>query len=334
MFPLLATIILQDKMKKIAISIVGILIIFLVVFMAHRCSINESRNRVSKQDIFVPGRTRISSRNNNDGKTNTLQKQESNAIEMANVISNIPNQILSKLGYTVSYNHYTKCANWVAWHLTRAHAEDTTFPRSGVPYFDENGYACGIGRVTLETQRGDYFLDLQAEEPRQQLMDWPNNEYGMEHGHLCPAADNRWSMAAMNQSFLLTNMCPQTHKLNSGVWQSLEDDCRNWAIRYGEIFIATGPIFYNGISRTIGKGKVGVPDAFYKVIFRMYPTKETIGFIYPNEGSYGERIEYVKTVDEIESITGIDFFYNLPDEIENEIEAKASLSKWQENTHI
>lgn len=249
------------------------------------------------------------------------------ALELPNVTSDIPNQILKRIAYTVSYNKKTKCANWVAWHLLAEHT-DGPYSRKGVPYYDDKGNACGIGPVTAETQRGDYFLDLQSEEPRQQLTDWPNNEYGMEHGHLCPAADNRWSMEAMNQSFLLTNMCPQTHQLNSGVWQSLEDDCRSWAVKYNDIYIAAGPIFYNGLTRTIGQGKVGVPDAFFKVILRMNPTQEAIGFIYPNDGSYGDRKNYVKSVDDVESITGIDFFYNLPDEIEKQVESKASLTAW------
>ena len=253
---------------------------------------------------------------------------DSLTLAIPRVTSNVPNQILYRIAYTVSYNKNTKCANWVAWHLTKEHALNETYPRSGVPYFDNNGNAYGIGQVTSETQRGAYFIDLQSEEPRQQLTDWQNNKYCMEHGHLCPAADNRWSMEAMNQSFLLTNMCPQTHQLNSGVWQSLEESCRNWAINYGDIYIATGPIFYNGISRTIGRGKVGVPDAFFKVILRTNPNPESIGFIYPNDGSYGDRRNYVKTVDEIESITDIDFFYNLPDEIENQVESKSNLSAW------
>ena len=124
----------------------------------------------------------------------------------------VPSQILERLGYITSYNHDTKCPNWVAWHLTKERT-DGPFPRKGVPYYDEDGTAIGIGDVTPETQRGDYFLDRESEEPRQLLTDWPNNEYRMTHGHICPAADNRWNKAAMNQSFLLTNMCPQDGNL-------------------------------------------------------------------------------------------------------------------------
>ena len=136
----------------------------------------------------------------------------------------VPSQILERLGYITSYNHDTKCPNWVAWHLTKERT-DGPFPRKGVPYYDEDGTAIGIGDVTLETQRGDYFLDRESEEPRQLLTDWPNNEYRMTHGHICPAADNRWSKAAMNQSFLLTNMCPQDGSLNGGGWQKLVGRC-------------------------------------------------------------------------------------------------------------
>ncbi len=178
----------------------------------------------------------------------------------------VPSQILERLGYITSYNHDTKCPNWVAWHLTKERTDDP-FPRKGVPYYDENGTAIGIGDVTPETQHGDYFLDLESEEPRQLLTDWPYNEYSMTHGHICPAADNRWSKAAMNQSFLLTNMCPQDGNLNGGAWQKLEDKCRTWAIQFGGIYIVSGPIYSGGkVSRTIGSSKVAVPDAFFKVV--------------------------------------------------------------------
>ena len=82
----------------------------------------------------------------------------------------VPSQILQRLGYITSYNNDTKCPNWVAWHLTKERT-DGLFPRKGVPYYDENGTAIGIRDVTPETQRGDYFLDLESEEPRQLLTD-------------------------------------------------------------------------------------------------------------------------------------------------------------------
>lgn len=237
-------------------------------------------------------------------------------------------QLLSRIGFTTSYNTETRCPNWVAWHLTSKHT-DGPFPRKGVPYYDEDGKAIGIGYVTPETCRGPYFFDREADKPSPTLEDYTNMSYNMSHGHLCPAGDNKWSRAAMNQSFLLTNMCPQDEQLNMGDWRILEERCRKWAQHYGELFIVAGPIFQGGMSRTVGKGKVGVPDAFFKAVLRLGNDSACIGFIYPNEGERHEMNNYVLSIDELEQRTGIDFFPNLPDEVEEELEREADLNQWK-----
>jgi endonuclease G len=68
----------------------------------------------------------------------------------------------------------------------------------------------------------------------------------------------------MYESFLLSNVCPQHPTLNSGVWNQIEIACRTWAERYGDIYIVSGPVFYNQEHETIGSNKVVVPEAFFK----------------------------------------------------------------------
>lgn len=241
----------------------------------------------------------------------------------------MPSQVLERIGYITSYNHETKCPNWVAWHLTAEHT-DGNFSRKGVPYYDDYGNAIGIGQVSSENLRGDYFLDRDAEEPRQLLSDWPNNEYHMTHGHICPAADNRWSKAAMNQSFLLTNMCPQDGALNGGAWQKLEDKCRIWANRWGDVYIIGGPLYANGnVSRTIGESKVAVPDAFFKVILCVKGDPKAIGFVYKNDASSQSLATSCRSVDRIEELTRFDFFTSLDDDIEETIESQCDINDWK-----
>ena len=243
----------------------------------------------------------------------------------------VSSQILERLGYITSYNRDTKCPNWVAWHLTKEHT-DGPFPRKGVPYYDEDGTAIGIVNFTPDMQRGNYFLDIESEEPRQLLSDWPNNEYAMTHGHICPAGDNKWSKAAMNQSFLLTNMCPQTDRLNNGGWKKLEEKCRTWAMQYGEIYIVAGPVYKDGkVSRTIGDSKVAVPDAFFKVVLCCTRTPKAIGFLYLNNNESQSMRQAACTVDSIEELTGYDFFTSLPDDVEDDIESYVDLKFWQIN---
>ncbi len=252
--------------------------------------------------------------------------EEEFALLAPSMPSYIPSHILERLGYITSYNHDTKCPNWVAWKLHRGHT-DGPFSRKGVPYYDEDGIAIGIGFVTPETCRNGYFVDMEIEEPRQHLSDW-TREYNMSHGHMCPAGDNKWDKAAMNQSFLLTNMCPQDEKLNGGAWKKLEERCRTWTSLHGDIYIVAGPIFNKSITRTLGEGRIAVPDGFFKVILCLEGTPKTIGFLYKNDSSIQTIKDCVCSVDIIEEITGFDFFHNLEDEIENVIESTSELNKW------
>ena len=252
----------------------------------------------------------------------------SSSYEMSRLSDNKDEQILSRVGYTLSYNQQTKLANWVGWHLTRDHT-DGPYSRNGVPYYDEEGQAIGIGPVTAETLKGVYFLDSTVKGGRQDFEDWASaKDYNMNHGHLCPAADNKWSKEAMNQSFLLTNICPQNIDLNAGDWESLEKKCRTWAKRHGDIYIVAGPIFHNKNYRTIGNNKMGIPDAFFKVILCTNGSPKALGFIFPNEGMSHQLTHYLCSVDSVESVTGIDFFFSLPDDIENEVESSCNYEKW------
>jgi endonuclease G len=127
----------------------------------------------------------------------------------------------------------------------------------------------------------------------------------------------------------MTNICPQHASLNSGVWNVIERDCRKWAQHYGTIYIVCGPIFMNCKHEKIGTNEVFVPEAFYKVILRLAPTPKAIGYVVRNNEGKKRKDQFVNSVDEVERITGIDFFPALPDSIEDKIEAKATLYDWK-----
>lgn len=215
----------------------------------------------------------------------------------------VPEQMLRRAGYTASYNKTTKLPNWVAWHLT---ADRTTGPakRSGV----------------------DFQADMNVPAPRAEDSDYYGSGY--DRGHMCPAADNKYSEKAMEESFLFTNMCPQNGNLNRGDWNEMEQACRRWAKEYGGVYVVCGPILYKGKHKTIGKNKVVVPEAFFKVVLRTGENPKAIGFIYKNAEGNRPKGDYVNTVDEVERITGIDFFPELPDDVENKVEATADIADW------
>jgi len=217
--------------------------------------------------------------------------------------ASIPSIILRRKAYTTSYNSETHNPNWVAWHLTAEHV-DGEIPR--LRYFIE---------------------DEQVPTPRATNEDYKGS--GWSRGHMCPAGDNKWDEVAMRESNLLTNICPQHSSLNSGLWNVIERDCRKWAKRYEDLYIVCGPVYLNREHETIGLNKVVVPEAFYKVILRLTPEPAAIGFVVRNNEGKKKKDQFVNTVDDVERITGIDFFSALPDDIENKVEAKADINDWK-----
>ena len=321
--------------------IIAIVAVLLIAIIIRNCNNSESydvdenvecyslRSTISNNEENVPltsdsRKTTVAVKQ--ELPDNVPKTQNDALFEIVKLKVSKPEQILKRIGYTTSYNHDTKCPNWVAWHLTAEHT-DGPFSRKGVPYYSDYGNVYGLGNVTPETCKNGYFVDMEANEPRQQLSDW-TNEYNMSHGHMCPAGDNKWDKAAMNQSFLLTNMCPQDGKLNGGGWKKLEEKCRLWANQYGDIYIVAGPIFHEPISRTLGNGRIAVPDAFFKVILCMHGNPKAIGFLYKNDSSSQSMKDNVYSVDDIENISGFDFFHFLPDNIENSIESVSNINKW------
>ena len=226
---------------------------------------------------------------NSQGKTGN---KTINGLEVPGKLTDRPEQILKRVAYTASYNSDLRIPNWVAWQLTGAHTEGKN-KRAGVKFHED------------------------TDVPMPRAVDFDYVRSGYDRGHLCPSADNRWDAIAQEQSFLLTNVCPQDHNLNVGDWHELENLCRKWAKTYGSIYVVAGPVLFKGKHKTIGKNKVTVPEAFFKVVLCMAGKPKAIGFVYRNES--GNRPK---------SITGIDFFPGLPDKVEHEVEATSSLEAW------
>ncbi len=234
--------------------------------------------------------------------TAEASKSVSSDLEIPISPKNLSQTIKKRTAYTVSYNHDTKQPNWVAWVLTKNHA-------------------------TGKVERMDFEDDEDMPSPKGYKSDYFNT--GFDKGHMCPAGDNKWSETAMAESFLMTNMCPQIHSLNAGIWNSIEQQCRSWAKKYGKVYIVCGPIFLNKQHRKLGRNKVVVPDAFFKVVLCMQGNPKAIGFICRNASSKGKKkTDFVNTVDEVERITGYDFFAKLPKNIEKKIESQCDINEW------
>ena len=150
---------------------------------------------------------------------------------------------------------------------------------------------------------------------------------GFDKGHLAPAADMTYSFGSMSDSFFMTNISPQIPGCNRGIWKRLENQVRRWAVKEGKIYIITGPIFSKKPA-VIKTAAIPVPVAFYKVILDLTPPMKMIGFIVPNQTSKRRISSFSVSVDEVERITGYDFFSELDDELENRLEKENDLQNW------
>ena len=201
--------------------------------------------------------------------------------------------------------------------------------------FDENAripewtaYELTAEEVAGSAPRGRHFdIDPDVRGVQADNDDYRNS--GWDRGHMVPAGDMKLDDQMMRESFYFSNICPQNRNLNGGDWKTLEELCRIYAQKYGKIYIVCGPVIGNNMYGRLGPHQVVIPDAFYKVL--LVETKggyESIGFIMNNEAGHKPLTTYVKTVDEVEEITGLDFFSLLPDKVEKKIEAAYNLSIW------
>lgn len=214
----------------------------------------------------------------------------------------VESQVIEHTGYRVSYNQTWCIPNWVAYELTRTEVAGQ-FPRRGS--FCPDPKVIGYTAVT-----SDY------------------TKSGWDRGHMAPAADMKWSEEVMLESFYLSNICPQNSGLNGGLWLSLEERARYWANKDSSIYIVCGPIM-SDVYETIGANGVAIPKGFFKVVCKKIKGAYVgIGFIFPNENCRGDIFDFACTIDRVEDITGHDFFYILPDNVENAIERSFNLKDW------
>jgi len=158
-----------------------------------------------------------------------------------------------------------------------------------------------------------------------------NDDYrgsGYDRGHLMPAADMAWSAASMSESFFYSNMSPQAPSFNRGVWKRLENRVRKWALEYDSLYVITGPVLDSELN-FIGTNHISIPEYYFKVVLRFKnESKESIGFLMPNEASKSELIEFAFSIDSIEQVSNIDFFKSLNDSTENQLEREVDTGIW------
>jgi endonuclease G len=209
---------------------------------------------------------------------------------------------LQHVAYGFVYDEVHEQAKWIAYCLTKKEA---------------------LG--TLE--RSDNF----KEDPLVTSGTASDRDYaksGYDRGHLAPAADMRWSEISMNESFYYSNMSPQIPAFNRGIWKKLEEKVRDWAVALDSILIVTGPILTPNLSR-IGSNQVSIPQYYYKAIIDFKGSQsKAIAFMLPNAGSKRPLMDFALSINELEKLTNIDFFYQIDDSLEKSLESVICKTCW------
>lgn len=234
------------------------------------------------------------------------------------------NYLMVKPQFTLSYNTSTLCPNWVAWHLDSVNMGEAD--RS-----DDF-------RPDTELPQGWYGV---------KKADYQYNKYGFDRGHVCPSADRTATKDDNSMTFLMTNMVPQTPDNNRVIWMHFENFERELVKEGNEVYIIAGPYGTGGTSPKgtfdnipiqLKSGEtfyMNVPAYTWKVLIALPtgegdldrmadPSATAIAINVPNKTGMqktGDWEQFLCSIDEIEAMTGYDFFELLPDDIEDALEA-------------
>lgn len=215
-------------------------------------------------------------------------------------------QILPKPHYIICYVSSLKDPRWVTYHLTAADLQGTA------------------------SRQNDFRPDPELPEgQRAELSDYSRS--GFDRGHMAPAGDFKRDATSMSDTFVLSNMTPQTPNLNRIMWEHLEEQVRALVQVHGQIWIVTGALFLDADGKPtqptqfIGTNHVAVPTHLYKVILCEHKdgSREMFAFVMPNQRARlsGAPKDYIRTVKDVEQMSGLDFFAALPKAIQDHLES-------------
>ena len=214
-----------------------------------------------------------------------------------------------KNGELIKHRYYSLCysedheqASWTAHRLT---IKSITGPQKRT-----NNFRIDRDVVTGSATKEDY------------------KHSGFDRGHLVPAGDMKLNRTSMSETFYMSNMSPQVAGFNRGVWNRIENIVRKWTKTYDELFVVTGPVLEKGLP-VIGYG-VSIPKYFYKIVFdNTSKTPKMLAFLIENKSDKKHISEFVTTVDEVERVTGLNFFASLPTKLQAKLESSSNFKDWK-----
>ena len=213
-------------------------------------------------------------------------------------------------GYEVGYDEVEHVPRWAAYKV---------MPHKGVHAARPSGFRSD-GRTYSKVRSEVY------------------THSGYDRGHMAPnyAMAVCHGVAAQYASFLMTNVVPQLHGLNAGLWKDIElRIAQRYTERYGEVWVVNGPIFSRTeAARYIGPAdtRVRVPDAFWMVLMTRTPEGRirSVAFLIPHREIWRDLdlSRYLVSIDEIERLSGLDLFPLLSKEVQGALEVSPALRAW------
>jgi endonuclease G len=211
-----------------------------------------------------------------------------------------PLTLLDKQWFVIGYDEARKNPAWVTYDL--AGPITSTGPEPTRPVF-----ATDFATAAHVNQR-DY------------------SGSGYDRGHLCPAFAmwSRHGSAAFMATFICSNIVPQPHPINAGIWEDLEiliagrnaPRVASWAERFTAVTVINGPLYAPETERL--RTGISIPAACFSVVIRRQPSgMDLLAFEIPNRGeARGPLTRYLVSVQQVEAHSGLDLFAGQPPEIE------------------
>ena len=220
---------------------------------------------------------------------------------------------ICRLGFALSYDSTLNVPRWVSYRLLA-----NSLPRGSrirrPPYRSDPNIPAGP--YVLTAFRGS----------------------GFDRGHLVPYGDVIWNQSAAQEAQFHSNFTPQYPGFNRGIWLKLELAIRRWVKERGMLFVVAGPVFESPNAQRL-ESLVAIPDQFFKIVFDP-ATKTSLAFLIPHH-RYSEKkfnwasripetelLQFLVSVDDIERRTGLDFFSNISDEEEVNLEREGAVRLW------
>lgn len=168
--------------------------------------------------------------------------------------------------------------------------------------------------------------------------------WGYDRGHMLPQASRYNNYEPNRMTYYGTNMMPQNSKLNQNIWASLEGKVRGWGglQTYDTLYVVTGAAFKSTKTIDNANGPIAVPSHCWKVLLRQRGNQnrqisqfkadelKAIGFVFTNDdaGAATSIESAVRSVKEIEELTGFKFFRNLDPAVADAVKSQKNLADW------